>query len=824
MGEPSRCIPRPSYYPPGGNICEPAFQDRCDSEHVLIEVTGIVAVDNNIDLNYRYGAASGSGELVSDFFPSYLGTLVLDVPATSKGLYTLGFNPHPNLTFLEDDQPIPNQIPIAALIPGQIDVSCGQDDCDRDGVTDWEETSPGQQDCDRDGICNGFEIADCTPGEPDCADCNGNQIPDACETDCNGNQVADSCDIAQCAPGDPACTDCDGNGIPDGCQTDCNNNQVADVCDIENCLPGDESCADCNENQSPDGCEEGGCCLDVDQDGVFESCSPGSRSVCDGLNGIWRGVCGACPTQNSLIVAEPGGNVFVHVIGAPIDCAAESRDAARQCTGGPFYDAWKSDADASMCHNFGAPGHSIPADFFDPGSDVFASPVCLHGVPLGAPGFGEADTLIERSADPFGRCGLPSPVTSEVQIAVYALKLEAIEPITITYGGANPELWAVTVDRSAVDPPPGTLTVTKSHCNGGTYTSVLNVQPRFTFTKVGDPGMVRVLDTGLAGIPFVTLDQQNPAPWVQDVDSNLGLTGDPCSSFHAGIEDVQQSTSCDCNANLQRDVCDLESASSPDCNRNAVPDECDLSTGSSLDAVVVNGIPDECDPGPVPLADPTGIHKSRFITFSVPSGPASAGLDSAVRVKLTSLHHVDPPYNGGPSIPFTSHEGLYRWVGPPVLEVESLSTEIPFYFARLQCQPHYRNWSTVGILHVTGSAIVPSSIYEVQTVAATCEGDEGACLAVSEPLVIATGRWADVETPFNPPSTTIQPDLGDVAALINKFRSLVGAPIKARALLIGDDLAGNILSTHVDLSFTHIASCVDAFRGRPYPHIIEDCP
>ena len=52
---------------------------------------------------------------------------------------------------------------------------------------------------------------------------------------------------------------------------------------------------------------------------------------------------------------------------------------------------------------------------------------------------------------------------------------------------------------------------------------------------------------------------------------------------------------------------------------------------------------------------------------------------------------------------------------------------------------------------------------------------------------------------------------------------LSGAPIKARALLVGSDAVGTI-DIATEFSFIHIAACVDAFRGRPYPHTIEACP
>ena len=71
-------------------------------------------------------------------------------------------------------------------------------------------------------------------------------------------------------------------------------------------------------------------------------------------------------------------------------------------------------------------------------------------------------------------------------------------------------------------------------------------------------------------------------------------------------------------------------------------------------------------------------------------------------------------------------------------------------------------------------------------------------------------------------------DIADIRALVNKFRSAPGAPIKARALLAGEP--GNPFGeiTHpvlnVDLGFSHISACVDAFRGVPYPYTISTCP
>lgn len=112
----------------------------------------------------------------------------------------------------------------------------------------------------------------------------------------------------------------------------------------------------------------------------------------------------------------------------------------------------------------------------------------------------------------------------------------------------------------------------------------------------------------------------------------------------------------------------------------------------------------------------------------------------------------------------------------------------------------------------------------LENVGASCMGSEACCMAVSAPLQIATGRWGDVETPYSPPSATVQPDVGDIGVLVNKFRNTPGALIKARILIAGDDAFGNITTLNVDLGFGHISACVDAFRGKPYPYTISSCP
>jgi hypothetical protein len=61
---------------------------------------------------------------------------------------------------------------------------------------------------------------------------------------------------------------------------------------------------------------------------------------------------------------------------------------------------------------------------------------------------------------------------------------------------------------------------------------------------------------------------------------------------------------------------------------------------------------------PVLEPDSSGINKSRFISFQIP--PVQVG-ETAIRIQLTSLHHVVPVYHE-PEIPYTAFEGKSVWV------------------------------------------------------------------------------------------------------------------------------------------------------------------
>jgi hypothetical protein len=91
---------------------------------------------------------------------------------------------------------------------------------------------------------------------------------------------------------------------------------------------------------------------------------------------------------------------------------------------------------------------------------------------------------------------------------------------------------------------------------------------------------VRVLDTGLEGIPPVTLSPAGGHEWA--IDLAPGINGaNYCTTFHPGYSNPVVESDCDCNNNGVRDLCDVENGTSQDVNGNLVPDECET-TGAPL--------------------------------------------------------------------------------------------------------------------------------------------------------------------------------------------------------------------------------------------------
>jgi M6 family metalloprotease-like protein len=306
------------------------------------------------------------------------------------------------------------------------------------------------------------------------------------------------------------------------------------------------------------------------------------------------------------------------------------------------------------------------------------------------------------------------------------------------------------------------------------------------------------------GYTECTSDSYPNTNWWNGSASNLFVTG---ISASGAVMTFDFGFNPDCNDNGLLDACDVDCTAM---GGTCVLPGCGLSRDCNAD-----GIPDECEPlvPDMPLADPSGIAKSRFISLSIPQVGSNG--EQAVQVLLTSLHHPEPPYTNGPSIPFVAFENLARWVGPPTQYRESSSAPTTFMAATLQCTPHYQDWSTVGLLHVTGEEIVPSSLYDAFVLDGSCRGNEANCLAVSCPLTMYTTRWGDVVV-------NDVADFADISALVSKYQNKAGAPIKARSKIATTNTRG-LINIALDVGFADISACVSAYQGKPYPYKPGKC-
>lgn len=197
--------------------------------------------------------------------------------------------------------------------------------------------------------------------------------------------------------------------------------------------------------------------------------------------------------------------------------------------------------------------------------------------------------------------------------------------------------------------------------------------------------------------------------------------------------------------------------------------------------------------------------KSRFLSFEA----GDAGMQEGIRVTLQSL----------PS-PHDVHNGKALWVGPPVEVSETSGVVDPdehasgdtFYAARLQCAPHFMDWTTVGPIHVYGPEIIPGAVYDVQTVSAWCAptrcSDFGE-VVFTDPLTIRTSGWGDTvkdcqTVPCGAPNGTV--DIIDVLAILNKFINLPTAPKKVRVDLepaVPDFVISIADAIHALFAFVH---------------------
>lgn len=243
---------------------------------------------------------------------------------------------------------------------------------------------------------------------------------------------------------------------------------------------------------------------------------------------------------------------------------------------------------------------------------------------------------------------------------------------------------------------------------------------------------------------------------------------DVCPGFDDNLDSDLDGIPDDC------DNCDLFNPDQADCNENGVGDICDIAAGTSRDCNQ-NGIPDECEgipPTEAPVLIPGGPDMIRFIALV----PNNAGIETAIRITLTSLHDIGPP-------DFSASEGQKRWIGPVSLCLDSSGPFSSFWCATLQCTPHYENWENIvgaDAIYVTGSGIVPSSTYHAQAAPDGC--DPSFEVSFSESLKLTTSKWGDLVAGGGGPPDGIVNVL-DVAAVVDKIKDTSLAIARPRVLV-----------------------------------------
>ncbi len=213
-GEPVSCIDGYcNFVVHTGFVRSPGFMDRCDPAWIGKDVPHLSALHCDPECVFGVAVESNFREThsLSDFHPSYLGTMVVDVPANAKGTYTIGYKV--DETFLLNGNAFPNSFISASLIPAKITVPCGR--CCHGVATDVtgciervsaiqcatnapsavfqpNENCPASggpacpacaldEHCDDGAFCNGVEVCEasgfCGPGTAPCA------AYEACEED-----------------------------------------------------------------------------------------------------------------------------------------------------------------------------------------------------------------------------------------------------------------------------------------------------------------------------------------------------------------------------------------------------------------------------------------------------------------------------------------------------------------------------------------------------------------------------------------------------------------------------------------------------------------
>ncbi|HEX73193.1 MAG TPA: hypothetical protein ENN65_07755, partial [Candidatus Hydrogenedentes bacterium] len=246
-----------------------------------------------------------------------------------------------------------------------------------------------------------------------------------------------------------------------------------------------------------------------------------------------RYVCNPCTQNFHPGVQRNGGLSLIPVMGmhGPYLFAPEC-DLATFGPGDvmPGYDLLSSRPLSEV--RFGTHIPPIPADFFDPGSEPFFPPWPLLLTGAGPVAIEECTTETGDAAAVVLRRD-PAAVANEgdtatIPIELVELSLVSVEPIHVV-----DSFFDVYVELSLEAPSTGTMTITRTHPNGGVFDAILVVQPVYTFVNIVNTSDVRVLDMPR---DYALRLECADIPWSDDP---LALGWPGCASnFVPGMDDT----------------------------------------------------------------------------------------------------------------------------------------------------------------------------------------------------------------------------------------------------------------------------------------------
>jgi hypothetical protein len=120
-----------------------------------------------------------------------------------------------------------------------------------------------------------------------------------------------------------------------------------------------------------------------------------------------------------------------------------------------------------------------------------------------------------------------------IPIEIVALNLVSVQPIVVT-GSGGPTLWDVAITlRPMTIQPMGSMNVVHNDPAGGSFSASLPDEARFTFTEVGNPSNIKMID------PLETLLFPTGTPWSHTPDSmDAHDLSFGAGDFFAGVDPI----------------------------------------------------------------------------------------------------------------------------------------------------------------------------------------------------------------------------------------------------------------------------------------------